>query len=245
MGVQTVSQGEIARVFLAAAGIALLALLFVAFTAPDRPRRSRRRQPPLWAVLRRYHPGSLLLVAAGGGLALGLPNTFLNAYANELRIPGIKTFFLIYAAVAFAVRILTRRLADRAGARPVAFWGLIWAAVATLSFVVVWDEWSMIIPALPLGIAHACLFPAVMAGGHACFPDRYRGLATTLMLAGFDVGNLIGQPAVGGMIDVARRVDLPPYPLMFGCVSLSLALIAAIYAVCTRPQKKPDPAGKA
>jgi hypothetical protein len=181
------------------------------------------------AVLRRYNPGLILLVAAAVGIVLGLPNTFLNAYAHELGISRIKIFFLVYAGTALAVRIRFRHLVDRWGVRPGIQWGLGSAVVSVASYLLVWNEWSLAVPAVFAGTAHALLFPAVIAGGNAAFPVRYRGISTTLMLAMFDVGNLVGQPSMGGLIELARRLGLPPYGILFTAVPLALVVVGSIY----------------
>jgi MFS family permease len=76
------------------------------------------------------------------------------------------------------------------------------------------------------------LFPAVIASGSTSFPVRHRGLATTLMLSMFDLGNLFGAPLVGGILHFSRPLGLPAYPTMllsvitlFGCVALAFALL--------------------
>jgi MFS family permease len=222
------------RMFLWAAAMSFAALLLT-LVATRRPVRMDlgRRPPPLWAVVRRYHPGAILLVAAGMGLILGLPHTFVRAYTAELDIPRIRIFFLVYASVAFVVRIFTRRLADQIGPRPVILCGLTSAAASMLLYLGVRSEASLAIPAVLAGTAHALLFPAVLAGGCATFPSRYRGIATTLMLASFDTGQLIGQPAIGSTIRAARWLDLPAYPTMFLGVSVTVIVLALFYACRT------------
>jgi MFS family permease len=238
-----ITRPQIVRLFLASTSLSLIALFFVLWT--DNPtRKLQRRYVPIAAVLWRYQPGLILLVAAATGIVLGLPNTFLNAYANELGIPRIKVFFLVYAITALAVRIRFRHLVDRWGVRPGIQWGLSSAVLSVVSYLLVRNEWSLAVPAVFAGTAHALLFPAVVAGGNASFPTRYRGIATTLMLAMFDIGNLIGQPVMGGVIEAARRLGLPPYPVLFAAVTVALLIIGSIYCcfakdVSTKPRKKP------
>lgn len=230
---------QLARLLIAAAALSLVALGFVLGIA-NPPRRSRIRSLPIFAVLRRYHPGWMLLVAATVGLVLGLPNTFLNAYAHELGLVRIKVFFLVYAATALVVRIRFRQLVDRWGVLPAIQWGLGSAILSVVSYLLVWNEWSLAVPAVFAGTAHALLFPAVIAGGNASFPARYRGISTTLMLAMFDVGNLIGQPSMGGLIELARHLGLPPYAVMFTTVAMVLLTVACVYGLFSheRPSRR-------
>ena len=88
-------------------------------------------------------------------------------------------------------------------------------------------------------MAHALLFPAVVGGGSGAFPKRYRGLGTTLMLAMLDGGNLIGQPAVGGIIEAAKLLNMPSYPTMFITVSVLMVVVAVFYAVASRGKPQP------
>ncbi|MCO6459326.1 MAG: MFS transporter [Pirellulaceae bacterium] len=221
-----VTRQVVDRMFWCAAGMAVVSLICAAFATRGALRkRSSRRMPPLFWLIRRYHPGSLLLVAVAMGLTVSLPNTFLRPYTDRLGIGEIRNFFLVYAVTAFAVRLLTRRLTEQVGFRPLIFGGLISGGIATLLYMVVIDKWTLAIPATAAGVAHALLFPAVVAAGSLSFPTRYRGVATTLTLSMFDLGNLIGQPAVGALIEAAERLGLPPYPVMFCSVTLFLALV--------------------
>jgi MFS family permease len=227
---------EIDRMFYLAALAGTISFLCVILFTRREPVRVHRRTPPILWLLRRYHPGPLLMVSVAMGVGLGLPHIFLKAYAAELDISRIKTFFLVYAGAAFAVRLLTRRWVDRAGVRPVALVGLWTLSLSMLLYLGVWNELSLAIPAALSGVAHALLFPAVMSGGSMAFPSRYRGLATTVMLAMFDIGGLLGQPTVGGIINVTRGMGLPPYPCMFITVSAFLAIVALLYYRASLPK---------
>ena len=243
-----IGRAQIQRLFLLAAASSFASFLLVAVSTRKSVGSGLRKRPPVVALLRRYHPGAILLVGVGIGIAIGLPHTFLRAYAAELEIPRIKTFFVVYAIVAFSVRISPRRLTDRIGVRPVILWGLAAVTISMLSYLSVGNEWSLAIPAVFAGVAHAFLLPAVLTGSNAAFPSRYRGIATTLMLTMFDIGSLIGQPAVGGIIRAARELDLPPYPIMFLAVAATMVVIALVYCQRTRcaisaaqPGDRPQP----
>ena len=132
----------------------------------------RRRQPPTIGLLRRYHPGIMLLVGAAVGAGVSLPNTFLRTFAAEREIHQIGIFFATYALVAFAVRISTRRLFERYGSRPWVLLGLTFMASSALLYLMVRETWQLVVPGLAAGIAHALLFPAVVAGGSTAFPER-------------------------------------------------------------------------
>ena len=229
VGAQSVS-----NMFLYAAGLTLLSLICTALATHGQVRHPRRRRPPTLGLLRRYHPGPLLLVAAAMGIGISLPFTFLRTYAEHLQIDQMRTYFLVYAGVAFAVRIMARRLPDRLGIRPMILTGFAALVMCMLLFLVVRSEWMLAIPAVMGGVAHAFLFPSVVAGGGAAFPTRYRGLATTLTLAMFDIGNLLGQPMAGGIVEFSGRLGLPPYATLWVTMATGLALVGIYFAIVSR-----------
>ena len=55
----------------------------------------------------------------------------------------------------------------------------------------------------------------MVAAGSVTFPLRHRGLATVLVLATWDLGQLIGAPTAGAVLQYSPLAGLPPYPTMF------------------------------
>ncbi|HEY5315736.1 MAG TPA: MFS transporter, partial [Pirellulales bacterium] len=201
--------------FALAAGIGAVALVFAWLaTHADLP-PARRRRPPLIWLLKRYHPGPVLLMGMATGFGLGLPPIFLRPYAVELGIGQLGTFFYPYMFVAFVTRLAIRRLPAVIGIRGMMLVGLANLAIGMLLFVPVREAWHLYVPAVFLGVAHACMFPAVVAGGSTTFPARYRGLGTAVMLAMFDVGNCIGPPAFGAVWQFAERRGWGPFQTAF------------------------------
>jgi MFS family permease len=94
-------------------------------------------------------------------------------------------------------------------------------------------EWQLVLPAALTGAGQAILYPAVVAGGSAAFPDRYRGLGTTLVLGAIDFGTLAGAPLVGGIVDRAKQAGLPGYSTMFLCIAGFLIVAGAAFAAAT------------
>ena len=184
--------------------------------------------PSLWQLLSKHHPGFLLIVAAIMGLSISIPGTFLRPFAAEQSIDQIKMFFLVYNIVAFVSRISFRRAPEVLGLRNAILLGLFFMALSMVSYTLVESTTTLIIPAIAGGLAHSFLFPSVVAGGTAFFPRENRGLATSLVLAMYDVGVLIGSPLVGISVTGSRRFDLPAYPLTFcivGVIMLGVGLV--------------------
>jgi MFS transporter len=226
--------------FVVSAAIGSLAFVFGWLaTDGELPPIRRRRLPLLW-IVRRYHPGAVMWMGVAAGFGLGLPTIFLRPYARELGIEELGTFFYPYMLVAFVTRLAIRRLPALLGIRPMVLIGISHMIVGTILFVVVRSAWQLCLPALFMGVAHACMFPAVVAGGSGEFPHRYRGVGTTLMLAMFDLGNLVGQPLFGGVWDAGSRLGLPGFAVAFSVSAGLLAVTAVGYAFATRgPSPRP------
>ena len=235
LGSGPVDRDGIDRLFIASTllGCISVAFAWIATRGQIRPATRRARPPILW-ILRRYHPGVVLLVGVAMGFGLGLPPVFLRPYLAELGMPGLSLFFSLYTATAFVTRLSIRRMPEQHGIRPMILLGMGSLVLSMLLFLPVDREWLLVAPALALGVAHASLFPSVVAGGSGVFPVRYRGLGTTLVLAMFDLGNLIGSPTVGGLLAAASYYDLPRFPTMFIVVAALLTTVGAIYAIASR-----------
>jgi MFS family permease len=225
---------QVDRLFLASGVLALLALAAAWWaTWSYQPPVPRRRPPLLW-LLRRYSPGSVLLVSVAMGFGFGLPQTFLRTYAAELGIPRIGLFFAIYSGTAIITRVVTRRLPERIGLQPMILFGLVMLVAGQVLFLAVGTEWQLLIPAISFGISHAILFPTAVAEACGTFPARYRGLATMLILAAYDLGVLIGSPIAGVVLHVADAMGLPSYPVMYLTVAALLGAMGLVYVLTRR-----------
>jgi MFS family permease len=228
---------EPTMMFVAASTIGCLAFVFGLLATEGAQRPMSRRRPPLTWLLRRYHPGPMLLMGVAAGFGLGIPTIYVRPFSVELGIPGIAWFFFPYMAVAFTTRLSIRRMPARFGLRPVVLVGVLCLTLGMLSFVAVQKDWHFLLPALSMGIAHAIMFPTVVAGGSTAFPARYRGLGTTVMLATFDLGSFLAFVSVGAIIVQARAAGWPAYGTMFTCVAALLATSGIVYFRWSRPKR--------
>jgi len=233
-----INQFHINRMFLSAAGAGVISLLCAVLATRVKVRLPSRKQPPLVSLMKRYHPGLLLLVGAAMGFGISFAGTFLRAYVKEQGIKEIGLFFFVYAITAFIVRIGTRRLHQFWGAKPMIVTGLGFLAGSIGSYLLIFNSLALVLPALLVGIAHALLFPSVVAAGSTTFPARYRGLGTTLILGMFDIGVLIGQPMIGWLLLFSSQLGLPKWPTTFLAVSSLLLAVALVYAVFSRHQAR-------
>ncbi|NLF74024.1 MAG: MFS transporter [Candidatus Anammoximicrobium sp.] len=225
------------RMFLAAGCLSLAAFASAYWATKGQAYPVSRRRAPLWGLIRRYHPGRIMVMGVAMGFGLGLPSTFVRTYAAELDIPRIGWFFTVYAVTAILTRVVARRLPEQYGLRPVVLAGLGLVMVSQFLFLIVHSEWALMIPSVTYGIGHAILFPAGFAEGCCTFPPRYRGLGTSLMLATYDAGLLIGAPTAGLLVHFGQAMGWPGYPTMFLGVSILLALATGVYATAPREIK--------
>jgi MFS family permease len=214
--------------FIAAAvlGILGLPISWLAMRGYRHPRSGPG--PSALGVLRRHNPGLLLLgMVVMMGAVLNLPNTFLPTFAARLHILRIAPFFTVYALAAVATRLSTRRWPQQLGLRRMLLLGSGVLVAGQLMFLWATSAWWLALPGLAYGMAHAVLFPAGVAAVDRWFPAEHRGLATTLSLAMWDIGQLIGMPAAGAIVHYGGWTGWPPYHLLF----LSMAGVAAVVAL--------------
>jgi MFS family permease len=226
---QPATAGSIDRLFLASGLLGLLAAAAANWAMAGQNHAPPRRHPRAWNLVRRYHPGRVLVMGIAMGFGLGLPGTFLRAFAADLQISRIALFFAVYAATAIVTRVLARRVFAWLGLRPVVVIGLSLLIGSQFLFLLVHTEWHLAAPALGYGLAHAVLFPAGFAEGCSTFPPRYRGLGTSLMLATYDLGQLLGAPIAGGIIHYSTQRGWPAYPVMFLSVATILTVATLVY----------------
>jgi predicted MFS family arabinose efflux permease len=61
------------------------------------------------------------------------------------------------------------------------------------------------------------------------FPRRYLGVATSLILAMFDVGTFVSAPIIGIFLRYAKPETPNAYPLMFSGVAAVFALVTILF----------------
>ncbi|MFZ5829632.1 MAG: MFS transporter [Planctomycetota bacterium] len=234
---------EVNSMFLVAGGLGLAAAIFAALATRGELRPVHDVAPPFWSTLRRHLPLGALMVGVAMGIGLNLPYTFLRPYTVELGIPFVFAFFGTYSMTAFVTRIVTRRWADNWGPEPVILIGLSILILSELLLLPVGRAgrlldatWLLMLPGAVFGVAHALLFPSVVAAGTRSFPRSHRGVAMTLILSTWDVGVLIGAPTGGAILALSRLAGWPPYPTLFVLTAMLIASVAAVFgvAVCAR-----------
>lgn len=225
------------QLFLIASTLSLLSTAVTFFVTSDAPPPVHRRRPHLWHVVTRYHPLVISITAAAMGAGLSIPMTFLRPFAVEAHIKNVGVFFVVYSLVAFAARVATSTHFSRRGNRVWIIIGLTLMSISFLCYIPVTQTWHLIFPGAIAGVAHALLFPSVMSAGTAAFPRRYLGVATSLILATFDIGVLLGAPIIGAFLREAKHHTTAAYPMMFAGTSVVIAAVAILF--CCSSAGKP------
>lgn len=224
------------RLFIASALLALAAIPCVALATRGGTRLRHRHRVSVWTAVGQYQGVMALLLGVSAGAAISLPATFLRTYAAELGIRRIGTFFTVCAIVALASRLGARRVPERLGLARMIVLGFAILAVGQFLYLPVRCEWHLVFPGAVVGMAQAILFPTIVAESSIPYPAHYRGLAMTLILAAFDVGQMLGAPAAGAILHGSQAMGLPGYPALFVVTVGMLVAIAAIYAAHAWPR---------
>ena len=226
------------RLFLIASTLALFSTAVAWFVSSDAPPTVHRRRPRLWHVVTRYHPLVLSITAAAMGAGLSIPMTFLRPFAVEAHLNHVGLFFVVYSSVAFVARIATASHFSRLGNRLWIIVGLVMMTLGFLCYIPVTRTWHLIFPGAIAGIAHALLFPAVMAAGTAAFPRRYLGVATSLILATFDIGVFLGAPLIGAFIREAKHHTTAAYPITFAATAAVIGGVTVLFCCSSAGRTK-------
>jgi MFS family permease len=219
--------------FLVAAGANVLPAMGV-FLLRDTDRHGRGKTARLTdfiRVVRRHWPGMILLVDLAFGVCMTTPFIFVASFIDHasLRIPKVSViglFFFCYAGLGIVVRLWSRRVPDRIGARRVLLVGMCFMSLGMLSFSWVTAErtWFIVIPALLTGIGHSLMFHTMTSLTLEKFPSEVRGTGSALALMMLDLGTIAGAPVLGM---IGERYG---YAVLFGAIGTFCFAVALAYA---------------
>lgn len=214
--------------------VALLAALLACRLGRDHAllretRVGRKKENPV-TVVWKTNPGFILIVGMTMGMTIGFPATYMRPLAESLNIDRIMLFFLVYNIAAFVSRLSFRHAPQVLGLRNTILTGFGFMALSMLLYLPLKNESGLWLPALAGGIAHSFLFPSVIAACTNQFPEHQRGVSTNLILAMYDLGFLIGMPAIGIILTTARHYGWSPYPLAVEAIFLTILIVAGVFS---------------
>jgi MFS family permease len=237
-------QGEpqFIAMFAGAAGLAALHLAIVVFLTWHDQHLRPADTPGPFELLFRHWPGPIVVVAVAQGTGFVVTTLFLTRYATKMDFRGIGMFFFPYSITAFACRWFFRDWGSSFGRHHMVLWGLAGMTVGQLLFLLVSNEWLLILPAIVCGFGHALLFPAIVSIGAGRFPVHYRGSGTTLVLGFTELGTALAAPLLGWFIDYGNRHgSLRGFSWMFVAASVFAALGGMFYAATAARHPDRDP----
>lgn len=189
---------------------------------------------------RRFWPKPLLHPAArapGAVLVIGLMGfasfmTFAALWATEVGIVRAGDMFLLWAAGAFTLRVLTARLHDRMGARTTTSIALSASAVG-LAVLATWQTpTGAYLGTTVMACGHAFIFPALLTLVVERAPRAERGQAVGTFSMSFDLAFGAGGFLAGG---VAQWFGGIPAAFWFGAAACGVALVVARMVLGARP----------
>lgn len=187
---------------------ALMIVIYIACVAiatgkDSAPNRSKAR-PNLAVLMKRYWPGTVMLVAISMGAAFSVPSIYLVRFMQNEGYGGISLYWSIYALTAFVLRLKTARLSSRIGRHRLILIGLAIQGMGLWAIVPISSGWQVSLSAFLCGFGHALLFPSIVSLGAGAFPTEYRGSGTNLTLGFFDCGIALSAPLFGRLIDLPQ-----------------------------------------
>jgi MFS family permease len=165
----------------------------------------------------------VLTAAFQFGLANGVVFVFLPPFAQAAGVPRVGPFYVVYSAMAVAVRFFGGRLADRMERRQVILPALVGLSGGVLLLSLLQSTWVLLLIAVINGTAHGFLYPAVSALAFDRAPGGARGRA----LAVFNTAILLGGTL--GAVGFGWFAELIGYRPGFVILGLILVLGAGIF----------------
>lgn len=197
-------------------------------------------------TVRKFWPGTILLVNLGFGACMTVPFGFLASYIDEapLRISGMSElgyFFLIYALFGICFRVGLRRYPERFGPKRILVCGLVVMSLGMFSFSIVGAANPMLlaVPALLCGVGHSLTFHTMTSLTIEPFPRELRGTGSALALMMLDLGMFAGAPVLGLIGDNFG------YSALFCSVGAFCLVCTGIYLIQSRNWSAVDSAFEA
>jgi predicted MFS family arabinose efflux permease len=131
------------------------------------------------------------------GLTVNSLFTFLAPFAHTRGLGSVGHFFLAYATTAVAVRVLTGRLPDRFGLRPVLIPALLMCAAGVGLVPLTRQPLAFAAIGALCGAGHGYAFPILNVLTVQQVSTAHRGRAVSWFTAMFDLGNSLANPLLG------------------------------------------------
>lgn len=192
------------ELFLTAAGFAVITLFLSLPLSERRPTLKPGESPRgFWNIVTQRNLLPIWWMIGSFSTALTGYFVFIRRYVDDTGFGSVGLFFSTYVAVAILERVFLGWLPDRVGRMRVLYPSL---GILVIGFLVLAGAGSWVGVAIAgafCGAGHGFIFPILTALLVDRAPETDRGSAMSFFTALFDVGTLIGGPALGAIIDTA------------------------------------------
>ena len=163
-------------------------------------------------------PGLSVLLLSAAYLAT---TTFVSILGEERDIPNYGSFFVVYAVVVIAGRLLTGRISDTHGRAVILLPSLALTVGCMIVLAFTYSTAGFLVAAFMLGLGFGTGQPMIQAIAADWSPPEKYGRAMSMMMGGFSFGSAAGTVFVGEM---SERLD-------FKAAFLGLAVAAGLALV--------------
>ena len=163
-------------------------------------------------------PGLSVLLLSAAYLAT---TTFVSILGEEREIPNYGSFFVVYAVVVIAGRLLTGRISDTHGRAVILLPSLALTVGCMIVLAFTYSTVGFLVAAFMLGLGFGTGQPMIQAIAADWSPPEKYGRAMSMMMGGFSFGSAAGTVFVGEM---SERLD-------FKAAFLGLAVAAGLALV--------------
>ncbi|SDL96014.1 MFS transporter [Bacillus sp. OK048] len=137
------------------------------------------------------------------GMAYSSILSFINAYAQQIHLVDVASFFfIVYSIVALVSRPFTGRLFDVRGENFVVYPALICFAIGLLMVSNVHHGFMLLLSAVFIGLGHGTFSPSAQAIAVKVSPRNRMGLATSTYFIFADIGAGFGPFLFGFLIPI-------------------------------------------
>lgn len=133
----------------------------------------------------------ILLITYGGLLS------FVSIYGKEINIKNPGIFFIVYASGIALSRLLSGKVFDRYGPKPIMIYGGILLIIGFPMLALIQNYWGFLISAFLLGSGNGVFFPTCQAMIDKLADVDRRGVANSTYLTAVDMGLAIGMFFMG------------------------------------------------
>lgn len=208
---------------------ALLMVIMIQFVGKKgAPLQTKKRKMRIKILQKDAFPVAILITLFA--LPYFATQADIVTYVAQRRLDvAVGSYFLIYAVILLALRIILKNLFDT-----VSFgWWLLASTIATVFYLIMLatmhHNWQMALAAAGMAVGYGIIYSVLQSTALLLAPLSEQGLASSTFYLGMDIAMSLG-PILGGIIDSALPVRWY-YPVMM----ILVPIILLVYAIYHRP----------